>query len=74
MQYVAQMEFSFGLRIEPRRPLLDLFLGPVTLAFGNHPVITDPRANRHHGGRGFVCATEEDMRRDLGEILDARIL
>lgn len=68
------MELSLGLRLEPSRPLLDLFLGPVTLSFGYHPVLTDPRMNQYHAGRGFISATPEDQLRDLGEICDARIL
>lgn len=53
-QLVLLPELSFGVRVEPRRPLVDLFLGPLTLAFGNHPVLTDPRTKHQHSGRGFV--------------------
>lgn len=46
--------FSLGFRIEPRRPLLDLFIGPLTMAFGNHPVLTHPRTKDRHACRGFL--------------------
>jgi hypothetical protein len=74
IQYVGQLELSFGFRIEPYRPLLDLFIGPVTIAIGYHPVLTDPRMNQYHGGRGFVCADEVSQQRDLGTIYDVRVL
>lgn len=53
IQLITMWEFSFGIRIEPRRPLVDLFLGPVTIGLGKHPVLTDPIENTRHGGRGF---------------------
>jgi hypothetical protein len=74
VQGVWMLELSFGFRIEPRRPLLDLFLGPLTIAVGNHPVLTDPRMNQHHGGRGFVNADPPSQQRDLGTVYAARIL
>lgn len=74
IQYVGQFEFSLGLRIEPKRPLLDVFLGPVTLSIGYHPVLTDPRMNQYHSGRGFICSDPTSQQRDLGEIYDVRIL
>jgi hypothetical protein len=53
IQFVNKVEYSFGVRIEPKRPLLDLFVGPVTIAFGRHPVLTHPVENTRHSGRGF---------------------
>lgn len=67
-------EVSLGLRVEWRRPLLDLFLGPLTIAVGNHPVLTDPRMNQYYSGRGFVNADPVSQLRDLGTVYDARIL
>jgi hypothetical protein len=54
VQVVLLPEWSFGIRVEWRRPLVDLFVGPITLAFGNHPVLSDPRTQHRHSGRGFV--------------------
>lgn len=68
------MEFSFGFRIEPQRPLLDIFVGPLTLALGYHPVLTDPRMNQYHSGRGFVCSDHDSQKRDLGHVYDVRVL
>jgi hypothetical protein len=74
VQAVWMWEFSLGVRVEPRRPLLDLFLGPLTVAFGRHPVLTDPRMNQYHGGRGFVNADPVSQQRDLGTVYDVRVL
>lgn len=73
-QYIHQFEFSLGLRIEPRRPLIDLFLGPLTIAIGYHPILTDPRMNQFHSGRGFVNADPISQQRDLQQVYDVRIL
>jgi hypothetical protein len=53
IQFVNQFEWSFGFRIEWRRPLLDIFFGPFTFAIGKHPALTHPIENTRHGGRGF---------------------
>lgn len=54
VQVVMMPEYSLGVRVEPCRPLVDLFLGPVTIAFGRHPVLTDPRTSQRHSCRGFL--------------------
>ena len=54
VQIVAAPEVSLGLHVEPRRPLLDVFLGPVTIALGRHPVLSDPRVAQRHRARGFL--------------------
>lgn len=56
IQVVWMPEFSFGIRVEPRRPLIDVFLGVATVAIGRHPILQDPRYGdgRRHSGRGFI--------------------
>lgn len=58
VQVVWMPEFSFGVRLEPRRPLLDLFLGVATIALGNHPVRSDSRERYRHAFRGFLSESE----------------
>ncbi len=55
IQVAPQEWLQLGFHAEPRRPLLDLFLGPVTIAFGRHPVLTAKKDIHRHGGRGFVA-------------------
>lgn len=54
IQWAPQEWCQLGFHAEPKRPLLDLFLGPVTIAFGRHPVLTEKKDMHRHGGRGFV--------------------
>lgn len=54
IQVIWLPEFSFGIRVEPRRPLVDVFLGVATIAVGRHPVLTDPRTMHRHSGRGLL--------------------
>lgn len=51
-------EVSIGAHIEPLRPLVDLFIGPLTIALGRHPVLTDPRTAQRHTCRGFLLWDE----------------
>lgn len=60
IQLVLLPEISFGIRVEPRRPLVDLFLGPLTLAFGRHPILSDPRMAQRHAARGFIPADADE--------------
>lgn len=46
-------QFSLGVRFETR-PLLDIYVGPVTLALGRHPLVTDQYARFADSCRGFV--------------------
>jgi hypothetical protein len=54
IQVVWMPEFSFGVRIEPKRPLVDVFLGVATVAVGRHPLLSDPRFQHRHSDRGFL--------------------
>jgi hypothetical protein len=53
VQFVTVDWLSLGVHVEPRRPLVDLFLGPLTVALGRHPALTDPRLAHRHASRGF---------------------
>ena len=59
LQFVSNEWFSFGVHMEPSRPLLDLFLGPLTVSVGHHPILTDERWKHRHSGRGFLYHGEE---------------
>ncbi len=47
-------EASLGVRVNFRRPLLDLYFGPLTVAFGRHAVYTDPRTRHWDSCRGML--------------------
>jgi hypothetical protein len=47
-------EWSAGMRINLRRPLLDIYLGGLTIAFGRHAVYTDPRTREWDSCRGML--------------------
>jgi hypothetical protein len=47
-------EMSAGVRINIRRPLLDVYLGPLTIAIGRHAVYTDPRTRTWDSCRGML--------------------
>jgi hypothetical protein len=64
-------EWSLGLRLNVRRPLLDLYFGGLTVAFGKHAVYTDPRTRHWDSCRGFLFA--DDARFPLDPV-SARVL
>lgn len=47
-------QLSLGLRLELKRPMLDVYLGPLTIAFGRHPILTDERVRYADSCRGFL--------------------
>lgn len=60
IQYVANEWLSLGIHINQNRPLIDLFIGPITIAIGNHPIYTDPMYKHRHSCRGFIIGTTAD--------------
>lgn len=49
---------GLGIRPVVRRPMLDLYLGPLTVSVGRVPWVTD-EMDRHRGScRGFLFADE----------------
>ena len=47
-------EWSAGVRLNVPRPMLDIYLGPLTIAFGRHAVYTDPRTREWDSCRGLL--------------------
>lgn len=72
VQFTAMSdEWSAGVRVNVRRPLLDLYFGPLTIAFGRHAVYTDPRTRTWDSCRGMLF--QDDPRFPLDE-KEARVL
>ena len=64
-------EASLGIRLNWRRPLLDLYGGPLTIAFGRHAVYTDPRTRHWDSCRGMLFPDDRCAPLDA---IDARVL
>ena len=58
VQLVLACEISLGFAFHWRRPMLDIYLGPLTLAFGRTPALTDGHDRLRSRCRGFVIAEE----------------
>ena len=58
-QIQMPVTFALGIRLELRRPMMDLYVGPATLALGRHPLLTDERVRHADSCRGFVFREEE---------------
>jgi hypothetical protein len=58
VQVQMQPTISLGIRFE-LRPLLDIYLGPLTIALGRHPLITNESARHADSCRGFFFSPEE---------------
>ena len=55
VQLVAEWhEWSAGVRLNLRRPMLDLYLGPLTVSIGRHAAYTDPRMRHWDSCRGML--------------------
>ena len=61
MQVYLWPQLSLGVRFEPSRPMLDVYLGPVTVAVGRHPVLTDDRTRQADSCRGFLFSDQEHL-------------
>lgn len=72
VQFTRQWdEYSCGVRLNVRRPLLDFYLGPLTLAFGRHAVYTDPRTRTWDSCRGMLFLDDPNHPLDA---VSARVL
>lgn len=60
VQLVLMVELSFGIALHWRRPMLDIYLGPLTLAFGRMAAVTDAHDKLRSRCRGFLIAGIED--------------
>jgi len=55
VQYLdTRDEVSLGVRFNWRRPLFDLYLGPLTVAIGRCPELTARDEAQSHSCRGFI--------------------
>lgn len=59
IQVQMPITLALGLRLELRRPMIDLYIGPVTIAIGRHPCLTDERVRRADSCRGFAFKDQE---------------
>lgn len=64
-QFVRMPEVALGIRWVHERGYLDLYLGPLTIAVGHHPILTDPRTAQLDHCRGFLIEGGEDYRRAM---------
>jgi hypothetical protein len=64
-------EWSLGVRVNLRRPLLDFYSGPLTIAFGKHAVYTDPRTRTWDSCRGMLFPDDQYQPLD---VVEARVL
>jgi hypothetical protein len=53
VQIVTMLEISFGFAVHWRRPMLDIYLGPLTVAIGRIAAITDGHERLRSRCRGF---------------------
>lgn len=75
-------EYSAGVRLNIRRPLLDLYCGALTVSFGKHAVYTDPRTRNWDSCRGmlfpdhplFPLSKQETARLFGPSVEEARVL
>lgn len=60
IQIVFAFELALGIAFHWRRPMLDIYLGPVTIAFGRNAVLTNQHERLRGRCRGFVFVGEEE--------------
>ncbi|HZL93740.1 MAG TPA: hypothetical protein VFB99_08850 [Vicinamibacterales bacterium] len=60
VQLVFKWEIALGVALHWERPMLDIYLGPLTLAFGNMPVLTNMHERLRSRCRGFIIAGSPD--------------
>lgn len=57
VQFVRRwQEIALGVRFTPERLCLDIYLGPLTLAFGREPIRTDITFAQRSVCRGFIVS------------------
>jgi hypothetical protein len=62
-------EISHGWRLNYRRPLFDLYLGPLTIALGRHAVYTDPRTRNWDSCRGMLFPDDSRFPMNVPRVL-----
>lgn len=58
-QIQMPVTLALGVRVELARPMLDVYVGPGTLALGRHPLLTSEFVRHADSCRGFVFSEEE---------------
>ena len=59
-QVVFMLELSLGIAFHWRRPMLDIYLGPLTIAIGRTAVLTDMHERLRGRCRGFILDGSPD--------------
>lgn len=59
VQIQLPVTVALGIRVEWLRPMIDLYVGPVTIAIGRHPILTDQRVRHADSCRGFLFSDSE---------------
>jgi hypothetical protein len=60
VQVVTMFEVALGVAFHWRRPMLDIYLGPLTIALGRNAVLTDQHDRLRGRCRGFIIAGGPD--------------
>ncbi len=60
VQLMAMPELALGVRLEWRRPLLDIYVGPLSIALGRNPIRTPSEQKQRNSCRGFVIAGQPE--------------
>lgn len=60
VQLVTMCELSLGVALHWRRPMLDVYLGPLTVAIGRSAVLTEQHDRLRGRCRGFIIAGTPD--------------
>lgn len=61
IQIVSLPQFALGLRWIWHQGYAILYLGPLTIALGRHPVLSDPRTATLERCRGFLRGSTRDL-------------
>lgn len=60
VQVVSMLEISLGVAFHWRRPMLDLYLGPLTIGVGRNAALTDQHDRLRGRCRGFFIGEYPD--------------
>jgi hypothetical protein len=60
VQVVFRVEIALGVAVHWDRPMIDFYLGPVTIALGRTPVLTNQHERLRGRCRGFIIAGSPD--------------
>lgn len=60
VQFVSRLELALGVAFHWDRPMLDLYLGPLTIAIGRNAVLTNQHERLRGRCRGFIIQGSPD--------------